>query len=131
MAKGIQKDTVKLWLRNYHAMDSKSAAFETDEVVVTNSGPKSYDGVGGRQLNKIMLDQAIAGLHPYLRMVVHLRWTSDEKVTLKQALKVLGVGKDQYYARCDQAIDYIHRAVNGWPPPAVLDLVEKILKSDK
>lgn len=101
---------VRIWLENYPALDSKSAAFDTEEVVA-NSGPKEYDGITGRRLAKIMIDEAIGRLPEDLRVVVKARWL--ERWPLRDSLVAAQCKKSQYYRRCDAACQAIHKSVNG------------------
>ncbi|TVX92210.1 sigma-70 family RNA polymerase sigma factor [Paenibacillus agilis] len=76
-----------------------------------NGGPKAYDGVSGGRLNKIMLDNAIAELSPFMRAVVKCRWT--RQLPVKDTVKMLGISKSVYYNRCDLAIEQLYIQVNG------------------
>lgn len=126
----INKKQVRKWLENYQNLD---AGDRPDDYVPTNSGPKPEDGVTGGMINKIMLDKAIGQLPPELYFVVKCRWV--DKLPLGETfnyLKLQGIeiAKTTYYKRCDKAVDFIYRKVNGLylNYAEFLDKVEKEIK---
>jgi len=104
----ISKKLVKYWLENYSSITTNSTPVE---AVPSNSGRKSYDGVTWGQINVIMLKDAIRSLPPTLRRCVHARWIN--RTPLKKTLRDLGLTKDEYYKRCNWAVDGIYYHING------------------
>lgn len=121
----IPKRIIKALLENYQALQACDVSLYE---VATNSGSKSYDGVTRRQLNLIMLDDAIAGLPPSVWVCATARWVA--KRPLGETLRKLGVSKDVYYSRCDLAVDLIYEQVNG-RLANYKELAAKILKEEK
>lgn len=76
-----------------------------------HGGPREYDGISGGRMNKIMLDQAISKLTPFMQLIVKCRWT--KRIPLQKALQGLGISKDVYYKRCDEAVEQIYFYING------------------
>lgn len=104
----IAKETVKKLLENYQGLMAGDLAVD---AAPCNSGPKAYDGVTGMQLNKIMLDEAVASLPIHLQNCVTLRWIHGK--SRGETLMILGIGQEAYYKACDQAVDAIYRKMNG------------------
>lgn len=104
----ISKQTVRAWLDNYEALDAGDVAFDG---IGCNSGPKEYDGIGGRFLTKVMLDDAITDLPRLLKLVVICRWIQRKPVG--ESVRILDLTRNEYYKRCDMAVDHIHSTVNG------------------
>jgi hypothetical protein len=120
----VTAKVVRGWLENYHVL---AAGDKPLDAVPANSGPRPYDGVTGTQLNKIMLDMAIQALPPHLKACVYARWI--RKWPLRKSLASLGLIKETYYNRCDQAVAFIQKHING-RAVGVKALAEKILSND-
>lgn len=106
----VSQKNIRRLLDNYHTLEVGDQMPNPDATPI-NGGPKAYDGVNGGRLNKIMLDDAIGQLSPFMQTVVKCRWT--RQLSLKDALKVLGVSKDVYYQRCRLATEQLYITVNG------------------
>lgn len=104
----ISRRVIRAWLDNYQALEAQDVEID---AIPTNAGAKSYDGVSGKQLNFIMLQAAILDLPQEIRRCVIARWI--ELHGLGETLRQLGLTKDVYYKRCDQAINLIYYALNG------------------
>lgn len=118
----MSKKNIRRLLENYAALESGDQ-LPADAPV--NGGPKSYDGVTGSKLNKIMLDDAITKLSPWMQTVVKCRWT--RQLSPQDAMKVLGCSKGVYYHRCKLAVEQIYIHVNG----AAAGIVALYAKIDK
>jgi fimbrial chaperone protein len=114
------KKTIRYWLLNYQAMKSGDQLPGSG----ANSGPKAYDGISSRVLTKIMIDEAIAAMPGHMKSVVFLRWLYP--VGILQALSLLSITQKAYYRRCDRAVDFIYKKVNGLACNYG-DLAEKII----
>lgn len=123
----MSKKNIRRLLDNYHTLEAGDQLPNPDAAPI-NTGPKAYDGVGGGRLNKIMLDDAIGKLSPFMQAVVKCRWT--RQLPLKDALKVLGVSKSVYYHRCSLAVEQIYINVNG-RAAGIVALYEKIRRVDR
>lgn len=113
----ISKKNIRRWLENYQALQDGDQLPNPDGVVV-NSGPKPTDGVSGRQLNKVMLDQALEDLRrelPLSYRCVKARWL--QPIARRDALRMLDISPDIYYHRCGEAVDFIYDHVNGYLVP--------------
>ncbi|MEK4879320.1 hypothetical protein [Paenibacillus sp. FSL R5-0908] len=106
----VSKKNIRRLLVNYHTLENGDQLPNPDDMPV-NGGPKAYDGVNGGRLNKIMLDDAIGQLSPWMQAVVKCRWT--RQLPVKDALQLLHVSKDVYYQRCDLAVEQLYINVNG------------------
>lgn len=104
----ISMKVVRNWLENYEYMQSGD---RDPDAIPTNSGPKNYDGISGGQLNKIMLDQAIANLSPLKRSCIEAKYI--EKLPTKLTLKALEISYSVYQDRIRQGIVDIHNFLNG------------------
>lgn len=104
----ISRGTVRRWLRDY---DSLVTGCPPEDAIPRNSGSKPTDGISNRQLTKIMIDQALAALPKDLKGAAFYRWL--EHWPLSVTLMYLGLTKDQYYYRCDKALDFVYHYVNG------------------
>lgn len=104
----VSKKTILYWLENYEYL---AAGDRPPEAPAGNSGPKAYDGVSAMQLNKLMLDQAIANLPKLTKACVKARWL--RKFTVNRTCKVLDIEKSIYYNRCKQGVDLIYKEING------------------
>lgn len=103
----ISKKTIERWLEDYEYM---MAGDVSPDAMPTNGGPKNYDGVGGSQLNKIMLDDAISHLSPLRRAVLHDKYIA--RVRMKTTCKNLEISPDVYKHRLEAAKDDIYRFLN-------------------
>lgn len=121
----ISKKVVKAWLETYEYM---IAGDRPPDALPGNSGPKSADGIKAGFLNRVMLEQAIESLSPLTKACCKARWV--HKLPRKQVLDTLGISKEVYYNRCDQAIEEIYQFVNGGLLP-VKNLVEAITVGKK
>ena len=108
MGDSVSRNTVRRWLNNYESLLTGSPP---DDAIPQNSGAKPTDGITNRQLTKIMLDQALDALPKDLKQVAYYRWL--ERWPLSVTLMYLGLTKDQYYYRCDLAVDHIYHYLNG------------------
>jgi fimbrial chaperone protein len=106
----VSKKNIRRLLDNYQTLENGDQMPNPDAMPI-NGGPKAYDGVNGGRLNKIMLDDAILQLSPWMQAVVKCRWT--RQLPLKDALRLLQVSKDVYYHRCALAIEQLYVNVNG------------------
>jgi fimbrial chaperone protein len=104
----ITRKLVRVWLDNYAGLDQEDVRLD---LVKTSGGLRGTDGVSGRALTKIMVDEAIAALPQELTAVVRLRWL--QPVGLGAALRASGLSKTEYYRRCDKALDQVYRSING------------------
>lgn len=105
----ISRDTVRRWLQNYETMLTGSPP--DGDTIPHNGGAKPKDGITNRQLTKVMLDQALEALPRDLKQAAICRWL--EHWPLSVTLIYLGITKDQYYYRCNIAVDCIYHYVNG------------------
>lgn len=108
MAALIARKTIRQWLDNYAVLvhGGKPA-----DDIPHNSGCKPVDGVTNRWLNKMMLQEAIDKLPKELRQIVYFRWI--DKMPLSFVLSILDLTKDQYYYRCDKAVESLYKSING------------------
>ncbi|NIK67920.1 hypothetical protein [Paenibacillus sp. BK720] len=120
----ISKKNIRRLLDNYQALEHGDQLPNPDAVPI-NTGQKSQDGVSGGRINKIMLDDAIAQLSPFMQAVVKCRWTG--RLPVGDALKVLGVSKAVYYQRCNLAAEYIYINMNG-KAAAIDRLYERVMQ---
>lgn len=109
----ISKNAVRRWLENYQALESGDSI---DDGVVVNTGPKNADGVSGRQLNKIMLDQEIGRLPDRMRLCVIVRW--QKQLPIVEGLGYLAANGFtlktwEYYDACEKALEQVYRGLNG------------------
>jgi DNA-directed RNA polymerase specialized sigma subunit len=104
----VSKKNIRRLLDNYQALE-KGDQLPSDAPV--NAGQKAYDGVSGGRLNKIMLDDAIAQLSPFMATIVKCRWT--RQLQRRDTLKMLGISAGVYYQRCNLAVEQIYVEVNG------------------
>lgn len=111
---------VQRWLRSYADW---SDGDRPEDATPVNSSPKSADGVTGTQLNKIMIDQAVASLPDLVQACVKARWLYRlPKKTITQTLRI---SDGVYYARCEEGVRLIHKHVNG-KMYGTMRLLEKI-----
>ena len=101
----VSKKVIKHWLENYYTMITGDTP---DEVPGSGGGPKNYDGVSGAQLNKIMLDEAVATLSPLKKNIIISKYVKLE--TMKTTLRTLNISQSVYFNRLKNAIDdiYVH-----------------------
>jgi len=118
----VSRRVIRAWLDNYQALEAQDV--EVD-AIPTNAGAKSYDGISSKQLNKVMLDDAINNLPPRIKLCVYARWI--KRLGLGEALNKLGVSRAVYYIRCDQAVELIYWQMNGLAAN-YRNLVEEIKK---
>lgn len=107
----VSKKVIRQWLENYEYME---VGDRPPDAPVTNSGPKSADGIKGGQLNKLMLDQAIEELPLLERACVKARWV--HRFSPKQRRKMcerLGITNDMYRSRSEQSVKLLHDRING------------------
>lgn len=104
----VSKKNIRRLLDNYPALE---VGDQLPSDAPVNTGQKAYDGVSGGRLNKIMLDDAISGLSPFMQTVVKCKWT--RQLQLQDSLKVLGCTKKVFYQRCDLAVEQLYIQVNG------------------
>ena len=104
----ISRKVIRSWLDNYDSLAAQDVAVD---ALPSNSGAKSYDGVGGSQMNKVMLDDAIEHLPPLIRACTIARWI--KRWDTREATKTLRVSRDLYFIRCSQAVDLIYLQLNG------------------
>jgi len=104
----VSKAMILEWLRHYEYLE---AGDTLPDALPGNSGPKAYDGVSARQLNKLMLDQAIENLPKLAKACCKARWV--HKFSVKKTLRMLDIEADVYYNRCRLAVDLIHKEING------------------
>lgn len=106
MAELIPIHTIRKWLDNYDYLVYGGRPPD----IGGNSGVKPMDGITNRQLTKIMLEDAIGKLPTGLRKVVYFRW--KDKLPLAFVLIKLNLTKDQYYYRCDKAVQKLYKIIN-------------------
>lgn len=116
----ISKKVIKSWLEN---LESLYRGDKPLDAVVTNSGPKSMDGVSGSMLNRLMLESALKDMPPVLYICLKYRWI--DQLPIVEALERTGIPKSTYYRRCDKAVDFIYYHVNG-VAAGVKDLIDTI-----
>lgn len=104
----VSRRAIRLWLDNYRELAAQDVIIDD---MPKNSGAKDYDGICSRQLNQIMLNDAIKKLPPKIGACVVARWI--KRWDLLQALTVMKISKDLYYTHCDEAIDLIYLQLNG------------------
>ncbi|MGP9042117.1 hypothetical protein [Cytobacillus kochii] len=104
----VSKKTVLSWLEDYESLDAGDVP---PEALPSNSGPKAYDGVSARQLNKMMLDQAIENLPKLAKACCKARWV--HKIPVNKTLRILDIERDVYYNRCRLAVTLIYQEING------------------
>lgn len=118
----ISKKVVRYWLDNYASLIANDRPVD---AVPSNSGRKSYDGVSWKQIDRIMLEEAIDKLPELLKNCVNARWVNPGP--LGETLRQLGLTKDKYYKRCSWAIDSIYYYING-NAARLQDLYNKVRK---
>lgn len=74
-------------------------------------GNKPHDGITSGRLTTIMLRAALEDLPRPLYRVAVLRWVQAKPLAV--TLRRLGLTKDQYYYRCDKAVECITHYCNG------------------
>lgn len=116
----VSKRTVRLWLENYQSL----VGGDTIPELISNSGPKEYDGIPIGLIHRIMLDVAIKKLPHPERDCIFYRWVL--RLSLTQCLKRTGLEKSMYYGHCDKAVRHIYRSINGLSEN-YFDLLTKIL----
>lgn len=104
----ISRKTIIRWLEDYEYM---RAGDSSPDAVPSNSGPKNYDGISGGQLNKIMLDGAIARLSPLKRSCLEAKYL--EKLPIELTCRSLEISDGVYRDRVEKGIDEIYRYLNG------------------
>lgn len=119
----VSKKVIKRWLEEYEYLEAGDLP---PDAPPSNSGPKSKDGISGRQLNKLMLDQAIEQLPPLQKACIKARYV--ERLPLKVTLRGLEVSAKVYYNRCDVAINNMYYYLNGKAANAV-DLLKAIKRT--
>jgi len=102
------KKAIKSLLENYQALASGDRPADYQP---SNSGPKAYDGISNRILNKIMIDDALKKLPKDLHDAAYYRWIRP--IGVDKTLRILGCSKDTYYGRSNRAVDTIYGIVNG------------------
>lgn len=122
MAVLISKKVIKYWLDNYTSIIANDRPVD---AIPSNSGKKSYDGISWKQIDRIMLQDAIEKLPRLLKKCVYARWVDPQP--LGETLRNLNLTKDVYYKRCSWAIDGIYYHVNG-EFANIQDLYNKIRK---
>lgn len=120
----ISKKTIRSWLENYDSLQAKDRPVDAP---VVSSGPKPADGVTASQLNKVMLDQAIASLPILTKACCKARWVN--RLPVRRTVEILDISKSIYYERCEMAVDLIYRQLNG-EKASYMALLRKI-NSDK
>lgn len=108
MEERISRKTIRYWLDNYEYMATGDVP---PEAPVTNSGPKSFDGISAGKLNKIMLDKAIEDLPAQTKALVKSRFVHRHR--RKLTLYLLGISPPTYYTWSDKAVDMIYEDLNG------------------
>lgn len=108
----ISRDVIRSWLENYQGLleDSKGV-----DDMPRNSGCKPDDGITGTMLNRVILAQGLKSMRweaEILHSCCRARWIDKDGFMF--TLRRLGLSKDQYYKRCDWAIDYLYYHVNGF-----------------
>lgn len=116
----VNKKTIRAWLDNYEYLEAGDIL---PDAVPSSSGPKAYDGISARQLNKVMLDQAIDNLPKLAKACCKARWV--HKMPVNKTLDMLDIERDVYYNRCSLAVDLIYRELNG-ERASYVSLLEKI-----
>lgn len=104
----VSKAVVKRWLENYSSLVSGDVM---QDAPAGNSGPKTYDGIRGGQLNKIMLEQAIKSLSPLHRSCIEAKYV--EQLPKHITIKALEISEGIYKKRINDGIDQIYRYLNG------------------
>jgi hypothetical protein len=106
----VTRDTIKRWLEHYRELVMEDRSI--DDVV--SSGGPGGDGITYSQLARIMIKSALAVMRKEdysLYKVTALRWLRDE--SLPDCLAFSGLSKSAFYRRCNRAIEYVYRQVNG------------------
>lgn len=104
----ISKAVIKRWLENY---DSLMKGDVMQDLPAGNSGPKTYDGISGGRLNKIMLQQAIKQLSPLRRSCIEAKYV--EQLPKHVILRALEISEGVYKDRVKRGIDDIYHYLNG------------------
>ncbi|MEH7108221.1 hypothetical protein [Bacillus sp. JJ1764] len=116
----VSRQAIKKTLEIFHG--SKG----TDYSELRHDNAIKGDGVGGRRLNKIIVEDALKTIpDKKVQYCVYARWVHDIPAS-RTAVK-LGISKPTYYKLCEQGIDHIYEAING-QQSGVKALVELILK---
>ena len=105
----ISKKTIRFWLDNYEALVSGDRPLEE---IPGNTGPKNVDGISAGLLNKTMLENAVDGLPGDLQLCVKNRWYYHYAV--RHTCNVLGITSDDYYSKCNEAVEMIYNELNGF-----------------
>ena len=116
----ISKKVIKSWLEQWEYLEAGDKPLD---AVVMNSGPKNRDGVSSSQINRIMLEAAIADMPPVLYLCLKYRWI--DQVPIVKIVEATGIPKSTYYRRCDKAVEFIYYHVNGMAA-GVKDLIDRI-----
>lgn len=107
----ISRETIRSWLDNYQALISEDKNMDD---IPHNGGRRPEDGIPDALLNRIILTQALTAMHweaGILYSCCRARWIDRDGFTF--TLRRLRLTKDQYYKRCDWAIDYLYYKING------------------
>jgi hypothetical protein len=120
-----KKVIVKL-LEDYHSLgEIKIRTTNYAEERSSSSSVKS-DGVSGRIINKMMIDQALKAIPDQkVRYCAVALWIQNKRPTV--IAKQLGISRPTFYKYKSEAIDFIYRHVNG-ERAGVKDLLDTILK---
>jgi hypothetical protein len=106
----VTKETILRWLEHYRELVMEDRSIE--DVVSAGSG--GSDGITYGQLARIMIKSALAAMRRErydLYKVTYLRWLNDE--SLPDCLRFSGLTKSSFYRRCNAAVIYVYKQVNG------------------
>jgi hypothetical protein len=108
----ISKRTIRGWLENYQGLIEEDRRVDD---IPRNSGRKPDDGITDGMLNRVMLMQGLSSMRLEADLLYNCckaRWI--DKDSFNFTLRRLGLSKDEYYRRCDWAIDYLYYKINGY-----------------
>lgn len=108
----FSKKAVVRMLEDYHSLGEIKIRTTNYAEERTSGSPINSDGVSGRRINKMMIDQALKAI-PDQKVQLCARALWVHSLPPKVILERLGVTRPTFYKYKNEAIDFIYKRING------------------